>query len=149
MKEDSPDKKEEPSDNIQQDNSVNKFLTRQSKQTRLILLVSVIGLLTFTLIATTSPFKDKLFQALYPKEESYINIEAFISSMTFNDQEKDLLFTQYYGVLGTSTNLRLGSGLEGYLIKTVATIMNIPFYVKLIEQPKGVIIGIKLDKTPK
>ena len=36
------------------------------------------------------------------------------------------LFTQYYGSLQTTTNLKLGSGLEGFIIKSVTSQLNIP-----------------------
>lgn len=77
---------------------------------------------------------------------THLKIEIFIPNFQLTDAEKGLLFTQYYGSLGLSTNLRLGSGLEGYIAKTIASILSIPLYVKDVNS--GLIIGIKISKGP-
>lgn len=49
---------------------VGKFFRQQKKSTRLAVIVSLIGVILFLLVATTFPFKDKLFSLLYPKPSS-------------------------------------------------------------------------------
>lgn len=46
---------------------LNKFWSRQRRNTRLIISLSVVGLVLFLSIAIIAPFKDRLFQTLYPK----------------------------------------------------------------------------------
>lgn len=78
---------------------------------------------------------------------THLKIEIFIPNFQLTEQEKDLLFTRYFGSLALSTNLALGSGLEGYIAKTIANILSIPLYVKDVNS--GLIIGIKLSKGPR
>ncbi|MBI4084384.1 MAG: right-handed parallel beta-helix repeat-containing protein [Candidatus Levybacteria bacterium] len=46
------------------------FLEKQDKRTRVLLLVAVFGILLFLGLAVTLPFKDSLFQSLFPKPPS-------------------------------------------------------------------------------
>lgn len=89
----------------------------------------------------------QLFLGVIREGSTEIKIEFFIPNLKLSDQEKGLLFSQYYGNLVNSKNLRLGSGLEGFLAKTIANILNIPLYTN--DKNGGLIIGIKLSKRPK
>lgn len=62
------------------------------------------------------------------------------------DFEK-LLLTEYYGNLMT-TDITLGSGLEGYLIKTIATLLNLSFNVVYNEQLSMLYFSVRLPKGP-
>lgn len=53
------------------------------------------------------------------------------------DEELRNLFIPYYGKLSAMTNLRLGSGLEGYLVKTIANSLNVHIKIDQIGQPKS------------
>lgn len=62
-------------------------------------------------------------------------------------QQQAELFTQYYGSLQTTTNLKLGSGLEGFIIKSVASQLNIPLTVKVQKSPPCLILELILSKV--
>ena len=57
------------------------------------------------------------------------------------------LFTQYYGSLQTTTNLKLGSGLEGFIIKSVTSQLNIPLTVKVADSPPCLVLELSLAKV--
>ncbi len=64
------------------------------------------------------------------------------------EQEGDL-FVRYYGRLSDRTNLRIGSGLEGYLAKTITGQLNIPLSVEIVEDSGMVIFSLRIPKdTP-
>lgn len=62
------------------------------------------------------------------------------------DFEK-LLLTEYYGNLMT-TDITLGSGLEGYLIKTIATLLNLSFNIVYNEKSSTLYFSVRLPKGP-
>src|SRR3989304_7092430 len=51
-------------------NFLNKYYKKQDKRTRLLITLSLIGMIIFLLASATLPFKDKLFSLLYPKPSS-------------------------------------------------------------------------------
>lgn len=61
--------------------------------------------------------------------------------------QKDF-FTQYFGELGTSSNLRLGSGLEGFIVQNILTHLGLVFDFKSDQypQPGQVSFEIKFSK---
>ncbi|MCL4366624.1 PAS domain-containing protein [Patescibacteria group bacterium] len=65
-----------------------------------------------------------------------------------NNFNPDLLLTEYYDGLIDQTNLKLGSGLEGYLAHTIANLCNIPLKVYLQKNPSGVLFKIQFSKMP-
>ncbi len=62
-------------------------------------------------------------------------------------EESKLLLTQYYGLLSNATNLRFGSGLEGFVVKQVALALNIPLVVVSEKGRVGVNFQFKVNKT--
>lgn len=51
--------------------SIDKFFQESNKQTRVIVSVAALGLVLFLATAALLPFKDKLFDILYPKPSSH------------------------------------------------------------------------------
>lgn len=74
------------------------------------------------MLASTSGKKVKVTQGY---TENDITITFNPSTNSLSDQQKRLLFTEYYGELGYLTNLKVGSGLEGYIAKTIAVHLGI------------------------
>ena len=74
----------------------------------------------------------------------YIKIIATFRSLTRNEQIE--LFQEYYGSLGTGTNLHLGSGLEGYIVKNIATRLNIPLGLDFSADNSKLIFILKLNR---
>ena len=53
------------------------------------------------------------------------------------------LFIKHYGNLSKSTNLKFGSGLEGFIAKSISTELNIPIFAQLMQNPPRVVITVK------
>lgn len=81
----------------------------------------------------------------YDKEFVYINITVHSDKVLSSDER--FLFTEYYGRLGIITNLHLGSGLEGYMAKTVASLLGIGLDVK-VNDKHDVEFILQLSKRP-
>ena len=62
----------------------------------------------------------------YSQERKYIDIDVSFSHRALSESEKVDLFTEYYGNLAATSRLDLSGGLEGYLVKTIASQLNIP-----------------------
>lgn len=74
----------------------------------------------------------------------YITITA--DTIILLPEQQQMLFSHYYGNLGSSTNLRLGSGLEGFIAKTIATELNIP--LNLSQKGNLLTFGLQLSPYP-
>lgn len=64
------------------------------------------------------------------------------------DSETSELFTNYYGSLTKKTNLKLGSGLEGFIVKTVASQLNIPIKVNYNGIEKSLVFNLEIHRQP-
>lgn len=63
-----------------------------------------------------------------------------------SDKEKNALFIQYYDTLDEKTNLRIGSGLEGYIAKTIAEILHIPLETSFLSNPSRIVFFLQVPK---
>lgn len=61
--------------------------------------------------------------------EDAVTITISASAPPLSQKDEASLFTQYYGEIGARTNLISGSGLEGFIAKTIATQLHIPLRV--------------------
>ncbi|MBI2596049.1 PAS domain-containing protein [Candidatus Daviesbacteria bacterium] len=80
--------------------------------------------------------------------KSEIEVELVFPSPVMTPEKQKELFLQYYGDLAATTNLRLGSGLEGFIAKVVADQLNINLDVKTKEGPDRLVFRFKLYKKP-
>lgn len=81
------------------------------------------------------------------REEQKALIIKITTSLTFvRKGEEMLLFKEYYGDLSNRTNLRFGSGLEGFLSKSIASLLNIP--INIDTQNGQVILQLKISRGP-
>ena len=64
---------------LAQNPSLNKFFLESSKNTRIAVSVSAVGFLLFLVVASLFPFKDQLFNILYPKPSSKAQEGDFIT----------------------------------------------------------------------
>lgn len=55
-------------------------------KTKLMLLVAIFGIISFLLVSSTFPFKDKLFNTLFPKPTSYAAYENAFDLLNFQNQ---------------------------------------------------------------
>lgn len=99
--------------------------------------------LTILLVSGT---KYPQVQVFLSYDSESVVISFIINSSLITSSNSNLFFTEYYGQLATMTGLRLGSGLEGYMAKTIAIYLGIPLNVKV----EGSLINfsLKLSKKP-
>lgn len=92
-------------------------------------------------IFLSSKEKNKIISVeIERKEEDKIVIEIISSCPLLERLDIKDIFIPYYGKLGKRTNLHLGSGLEGYLIKTLTTMMDITLDTQLTKDTASRII---------
>lgn len=87
-----------------------------------------------TLLAATSP--DPVVELhVERKETSSFTVTVIGPSPELTSEELHLIFTKFYGVLNTKTNLNAGSGLEGYLAKTLSEQLHLPLEISHTKNP--------------
>lgn len=62
-------------------------------------------------------------------EKELITIKINGSCPVIKQEEQSNMFVPYYGVLAEKTNLRLGSGLEGFLVQTISDTLQLPLII--------------------
>lgn len=77
---------------------------------------------------------------------SAVLVRITTSSPLLTAQEQTELFVQQYGSLRTKTNLELGSGLEGYLVKTIMHYLNIPLQTTYDSSARQTIFTLRIPK---
>lgn len=107
-----------------------------------LLMFKILDMTTLFVSATRFP----LVEIFLSYDSQFVYVEFRINSDLVKFGEERLLFTEYYGRLGIGTNLRLGSGLEGYMAKTITTSLGIPLGIKM--NNSEIIISLKLSKSP-
>ncbi len=80
------------------------------------------------------------------QENKAVNIDVVAYHLVIpNNLQADLLI-QYFGQLGTKTNLRLGSGLEGFIAQNVADQLKVQLTAKSQQYPVRLVFNLKLAK---
>jgi hypothetical protein len=74
-----------------------------------------------------------------------VDINAVTSQI--KEFEKDKLYAENFAELGTTTYLRFGSGLEGFIIKTIKEQLNVPIEISV--SPHSVSFVLTLSKKPR
>lgn len=78
------------------------------------------------------------------KETVSVNFRGTCKQLTTNNLTD--LFTAYYDSLAKQTNLDLGSGLEGYLVKRIADMLSLPLSISYEKQTAEIVFTLKLPK---
>lgn len=76
------------------------------------------------LLALSEP-NPEISVSIERRGKNELRIQIFGNCPRINQESVQDLFVAYYGKLNTQTNLHLGSGLEGYLVKTATEMDNI------------------------
>lgn len=109
--------------------------------------VIVQKLLELSLLLSSSYSNPGVVLSLNRDENDiYIKIDA--NFFQIDNQKKDELFNLYYGSLGQTTNLKLGSGLEGYIAKVLALELDLILVVESFSNPSRLEFILKLAKNP-
>lgn len=88
----------------------------------------------------------KIIPEIFENKAISINI-TFPHSPLSGIQKADL-FKKYYGELGAKTHLSLGSGLEGFIAKTVADQLNLSLEVDFEIESSLLILSLKFTNIP-
>ena len=76
-------------------------------------------------------------------DEKTRRISVITSPVQLKESEKEYLFEKYYGNLA-STNLRFGSGLEGFIAKAVSSELKLPIDIQI--NTNTIIMSLKVSK---
>ncbi len=73
-----------------------------------------------------------------------IFLKLFCASPLLSPEKQKMIFIQNYDELGNETNLKLGSGLEGLIIKNITEKLNIPLKLSFDEQNSNLVFNLEL-----
>lgn len=93
-----------------------------------ILISKVIDL---SLLLSSGVKPAKVFLTATKISPLHINIVCSGNFPSLKEADKQLLLSLYYGNLSETTNLKFGSGLEGFIIKSIITQLNLDFEIRL------------------
>lgn len=113
----------------------NKWLT--------ILLEKVLDL---SILLSSSIKNSKVEVSFDRQNKDFIKVYILTDIPKLTKLQIEKLLTQYYGNLLESTNLKFGSGLEGFIVKTLSTQLNIPVSLDVLKDPLKLRISISLSK---
>lgn len=98
-------------------------------------------------ILLVSDKKNPEVQLLLSRENNkIIEISIISTPLVISEKDQNELLTEYFGELGEITNLRLGSGLEGFIAQRVAEHLKIPLNIKSELHSNRLIISLKVKK---
>lgn len=83
------------------------------------------------------------------RDEKEVIIKIVANSQMLDKKKLAECFILYYGSLGQTINLKLGSGLEGYIAKLLADELNLVLSASWQDHPPQVVFSLKLAKNPK
>lgn len=75
---------------------------------------------------------------------SVIILKLFTASPNLNQEKQNMIFIQNYDALGNETNLKLGSGLEGLIIKMITEKLSLPLKINFDPQTSNLIFSLEL-----
>ncbi len=98
-------------------------------------------------ILLASEQKEGLVQIVLAREDSRnISTEIIASYPPIPENLRKDLLTQYFGELGTKTNLRFGSGLEGFIAQTIANQLKLSLTIKTALNPSRLKFHLDLSR---
>lgn len=100
-------------------------------------------------ILLTSSEPNPLIQVQLSYDQKIVYITVMFTSHLQQAEWHRLLFTQYYGILQSKTNLKYGSGLEGYVAKILSQFQNLPLSVKTGINPPSLSFVLHIPKQAK
>ncbi len=101
-------------------------------------------------IFISSGEKDALVTLEVKKiNKGYFNLIISATSSKLELADLDHIFDQYYGNLNQTTNLKLGSGLEGSLAKSISTQLNVQLATNLAVNPARLNFTLTVSRDTK
>ena len=88
-------------------------------------------------ILLSSSQKDPIVQIILSQQNSKEVMLTFsLTCPPVSQNVQQELFTKYFGQLGAKTNLKLGSGLEGFILQNIVSHLKLPFRVRSDQYPR-------------
>lgn len=100
------------------------------------------------LLSSDIPGSTVEVTTLHQNSVLVVIISCGINNVLSAEDQREL-FKEYYGNLVTKTNLKLGSGLEGFIAKNVATQLNWPLSVKFDVVNKRLTFQVEIKRNPR
>lgn len=110
--------------------------------------IAVKELLDIAILIASGMEKREIELSVSRFSTTALNITITTFAPLFSQPEQQQLFVEYYGELGKKTNLKNGSGLEGFIVKSVINQLNIPLEIKSWGQPSRLQLTLTLSKLP-
>lgn len=112
------------------------------------LSVLVQKIIDICLFLSVGEVKPQVTVELSREGNSAIIINITTTTTQIDESDKIELFKENFGELGTTTYLRFGSGLEGFIIKSIEEQLGIPVDIKFGTNPGRITFTITLSKKP-
>lgn len=103
-------------------------------------------LLDITILLASGQKGGQVEILLSRKDSRNINVEVSTSYPEIPKRLQEEFLSEYFGELQAKTNLRLGSGLEGFIAQTIANQLKIPLTVESQQNPPRLIFRLVLSK---
>lgn len=87
-------------------------------------------LLDISILLLSGQLNPRSILALQREDNRAIEVSITSSPVQISNTESQELFKDYFGNLASKTNLRFGSGLEGFIAKTISAELNLPIKVE-------------------
>lgn len=100
-------------------------------------------------ILLSSSFSSPGVTLSLTRDEKGVDIKIVVNYPKIEDDKLKEIFTEYYGSLGQTTSLRLGSGLEGFIAKLIADESDLVLGLESKKDPGQLIFTVKLEKNPR
>lgn len=81
-------------------------------------------------------------------DKSSLRIDIISSHHMLDAADLQTIFQPNYGSLVSKTNLYLGSGLEGYLAKSITEVLRVPLTVEQRKESSQIIFSLNFSKMP-
>lgn len=131
---------------VQPDQFTGPFFTILTDIKRLTVIIKkLLDLGIFLASSETNPFASLTIQR---NDKNTILIKITSSCPSLSQEELVSITNTYYNKLYNKTNLHIGSGLEGYLAKTLCNELNIPLDIKYKDNTITFSISLKKANTP-
>lgn len=110
------------------------------------LTILIEKMLDLALLVSSTVKNSKTEVVLNRQNYDFIQLAVISDSQLTKEETKELLVKDY-GQLAVRTNLRLGSGVEGYIVKILTTLLNLPFEIKIMGQPSKMYFLLNIPRT--
>jgi hypothetical protein len=116
------------------------------------LIQKLVDISIFLASSTTLPLVKLTLegkQTTSSKNSNLIIIKFHCASPILTSEKQKLIFVQNYEELGNETNLKLGSGLEGLIVKYICEKLSIPLNAEFDQQSSNLIFTLEIAGNQK